>query len=263
VLTFISGLLTGTAAGFIGVGGGEFRIPVLVRVLRLPLRVAAGVNLAVGLVTVTLSVYRRWGRTTLSDDDLALVLTMCSASIVGAVLGVIVRQRVPTGPLGAFVRAYLVLVGIWMLYESFAHAEHVLLNPTGAARLLLAGATAFVIAALSGVLGVAGGEMRIPVLLYLFGLSIIEAGTLSLMASIPTLAAGAMTDRRLSGLPNTALRVVLVMGLASAVGVLLGAALIPYADRHVIKGALEVVLLLSAIRLTPHHSAQLEPTTGR
>jgi len=42
-----SGFVTGAAAGLIGVGGGEFRIPVLVHLLGFPLRLAAGVNLVV------------------------------------------------------------------------------------------------------------------------------------------------------------------------------------------------------------------------
>jgi uncharacterized membrane protein YfcA len=39
------------------------------------------------------------------------------------------------------------------------------------------------------------------------------------------------------------------MGVASAAGVLIGAALLPYADRDVIKGVLGVVLLLATVRL--------------
>jgi uncharacterized membrane protein YfcA len=44
--------------------------------------------------------------------------------------------------------------------------------------------------------------------------------------------------------------VAVVMGIASALGVLIGAALFPYADREVIKGTLGVVLLLATVRLT-------------
>ena len=54
--------------------------------------------------------------------------------------------------------------------------------------------------------------------------------------------------------------VALVMKIASAVGVLIGAALVPYASREAIKGVLGAVLLLSAIRLTPsqeHHGRGL------
>ncbi len=68
--------------------------------------------------------------------------------------------------------------------------------------------------------------------------------------SVPTVAAGALTDRMLGGIPNSVIRVAVVMGIASAVGVLLGAALVPYADRHIIKAALGVLLLLATVRLT-------------
>ena len=245
----VSGALTGIAAGFIGVGGGEFRIPVLVQLLRLPLKLAGGVNLVVGLFTVALGAWRRWGQI-LTDDDLILLGIMGIVSLAGAIVGVRWRERMPIRPLRIFVCAYLVVAGVWMLYESFAHGEHVLMNPTGLTRWALAGVSAFAIAAISGVLGVAGGEMRIPALLYLFGVPIVEAGTLSLAVSVPTVAAGAFTDRRLGGIPNSVGRLAVLMGVASAIGVLVGAGLVPYANQSTIKATLGVVLLMATVRLS-------------
>ena len=245
----VSGFFTGIAAGFIGVGGGEFRIPVLIGLLRFPLKLAGGVNLLVGLFTVALSVLRRWGQQSLTLDDFLIVGIMGTVSLAGAAVGVFGRDRMNVRPLRVVVCVYLIVVGLWMLYESIAHVEHVLLQPTGIARWTLAALIGFVIAVVSGVLGVAGGEMRIPALLYLFGVPIVEAGTLSLAVSIPTVAAGAFTDRALGGIPNSMLRIALLLGVTSAMGVLIGAALLPYADRDTIKGALGVVLLLATVRL--------------
>jgi uncharacterized membrane protein YfcA len=250
VIATVSGALTGIGAGFIGVGGGEFRIPVLVGLLRFPLKLAGGVNLVVGLFTVTLGVFRRWGQVPLTTDDLVLVGIMGVVSLVGASLGVRRREQMPVRPLRMVVCGYLLIAGLWMIYESFAQAEHVLLEPTGILRWTLAAVLAFAIAVVSGVLGVAGGEMRIPALLYLFGVPIVEAGTLSLAVSIPTVAAGAFTDRRMGGIPNAVVRIAVLMGVASALGVLVGAALVPYADRHIIKAALGLILLLATVRLT-------------
>jgi len=70
------------------------------------------------------------------------------------------------------------------------------------------------------------------------------------MISIPTVAAGALTDRRLGGLPNAAVLIAVIMGVASAIGVVIGAGLLPYANRDLIKGTLGVVLLLATVRLT-------------
>jgi uncharacterized membrane protein YfcA len=250
IASVVAGLLTGTAAGLIGVGGGEFRIPVLVQVLRLPLKVAAAVNLVVGLFTVVVGVLRRWGQHAWTSDDLMMVSVMAIASLAGAVFGCLLRGKLPHRPLKWFVCSYLILVGLWMVYEAITHAEHILLEPSGAARLVLAGVFGFLIAVISGVLGVAGGEMRIPALLYLFAVPIKEAGTLSLMVSVPTVASGAVTDRRMGLIPNVALGIAVLMGTGSVVGVLIGAALLPLVDKHFLKGLLGLILLLATVRLT-------------
>src|SRR6185503_15339077 len=99
----LSATLTGAAAGFIGVGGGEFRIPVLVDLLGLPLTAAGAVNLLVGLFTVALSLYRRGGLQATTADDIALVIVMGAASLVGASLGAYLRDKVPRRPLKAVI----------------------------------------------------------------------------------------------------------------------------------------------------------------
>lgn len=93
----------------------------------------------------------------------------------------------------------------------------------------------------------AGGEMRIPALMYLFSVPIKEAGTISLLVSIPTVAAGAITYRRLGLLPNRALVVAIMMGLGSLIGVLIGASLLAVVDKHTIKGLLGVILLMATV----------------
>jgi uncharacterized protein len=196
VIAAVSGALTGIGAGFVGVGDGEFRIPVLVQLLKFPLKLAGGVNLVVGLFTVALSVARRWGQQPVTHDDLILIGVMGVVSVVGAAFGVAGREGMADRPLRIIFCLYLVIVGMWMLYESFTASEHILLHPTGFARWTLAAVTGFIIAVVSGVLGVAGGEMRIPALMNLFGVPVVEAGTLSLAVSVPTVAAGAFTDRR-------------------------------------------------------------------
>jgi uncharacterized membrane protein YfcA len=232
ILGFVFGAVIGAAAGLIGVGGGEFRIPVLLHVLRLPVKIAAGVNMLIGLFVVMLGVVRRWGQQEWSRDDLILGAVMMVASLLGAAIGARQAHRFSSPFLKIVVCIYLLVVGAWMVIEAVAHAENVLLEPSGLARWVLAAVIGFVIAALSGVLGVAGGEMRIPALIYLFALPIKEAGTISLLVSVPTVAAGAFTYRRLGHVPNRVLVVALLMGLGSILGVLIGAALLPLVDKH-------------------------------
>jgi uncharacterized membrane protein YfcA len=244
-LGFVCGILIGAAAGMIGVGGGEFRIPVLLHVLRLPVRVAAGANTVIGLAVVVLGAVRRLPQHEWQTGDAAIAATMVAASVVGAWLGARVADRIPLKPLKAFVACYLLVVGLWMIGEAFLHAELALLDPMGRTRIVLAAIVGFAIAAISGSLGVAGGEMRIPALMYLFAVPIKQAGTISLVVSIPTVAASAVAYRSLGHIPNRVLAVACIMGAGSLVGVLIGAALLPYVDKHLLKGILGAILLLA------------------
>src|SRR5439155_4963759 len=93
-----SGFVTGAAAGLIGVGGGEFRIPVLVQLLGFPLKLAGGVNLVVGLFTVILGLLRRQGQHAWTRADLVLIAIMSGVSVVGAALGALARGKLPFRP---------------------------------------------------------------------------------------------------------------------------------------------------------------------
>jgi uncharacterized membrane protein YfcA len=244
-VALVAGIVLGTAAGLIGVGGGEFRIPVLLYLLGLEVKTAAGVNLVVGLFTVILAFVRRWGQQAWPSEDLALAAILVVASLVGSIVGARQAHRLPSRPLKRIVLGYLLIVGTWMIVEAVAHIEVELLNPEGIARWVLAAGVAFLIGAVSSSLGVAGGEMRIPALMYLFGYGVKEAGTISLLASIPTVGAGAVAYRRMGHIPNRALLIALIMGAGSLLGVLVGTSLLPFVNRHVLKGLLGSVLLLA------------------
>ena len=250
VLGLVLGAVIGAAAGLVGVGGGEFRIPVLLHVLRLPVKVAAGANTVIGLFVVTLGVARRWGQQRWTAEDLALGGVMAVASLLGAALGARRAHRLSSPLLKRIVCAYLLAVGAWMIVEALAHVDTVLLRPAGPWRWVLAAAVGFLISVVSGALGVAGGELRIPALMYLFAIPVKEAGTISLLASIPTVAAGALTYRRLGHIPDRVLVLALLMGAGSLAGVLVGAALLPLVDRHTLKAVLGGILLLATACLT-------------
>lgn len=248
-LIFGFGVITGTASGLIGVGGGEFRLPVLLRLFNQRPNTASAINLLVGLFTVTLSLIRRW---TLHEWDLSealLVFIIAIASIWGSIMGAKYVTKLPTLFIKRTIYLYLLIIGGWMLFESITQTEHFLFAPQGIWKLLLGAVTGIAIAFISAILGVAGGEMRIPILIYLFAIPIKEAGTISLAASVPTVAAGATTYHFLGHLPKESLLISLIMGIGSLGGVLIGTSLVPFIDKHVMKGVLGVILLLATVSL--------------
>lgn len=199
----------------------------------------------IGLFVVVLSVIRRWGQQSLTADDVTLGAIMAALSLFGAVLGARQAHRLSTPLLKRIVCLYLLVVGVWMVVEGLSEVEHTLFEPQGWLRWMLAALIGFLIAAASGALGVAGGEMRIPALMYVFAMPVKVAGTVSLIASIPTVAAGALTYRRLGHIPNRVLVLSLIMGAGSLIGVLIGAALLPLVDPHTLKALLGVLLLVA------------------
>jgi uncharacterized membrane protein YfcA len=250
MIGFLSGVVIGAAAGLIGVGGGEFRIPVLLHLLRLPVKEAAGANTVIGLFVVVLSVARRWGQQPLTREDLTVGAIMAAFSVAGAVIGAGQAHRLSTPLLRRIICLYLLAVGIWVVVEAIARAEHTLLEPTGPMGWMLAAVVGFLIAAASGALGVAGGEMRIPALMYLFAMPVKVAGTISLIASIPTVAAGAFAYRRLGYIPNRVLILSVLMGIGSLLGVLIGASLLPHVNKDTLKALLGAILLAATLCLT-------------
>jgi hypothetical protein len=69
---------------------------------------------------------------------------------------------------------------------------------------------------------------------------------------------------RIGGIPQTVMRVALMMGVASALGVVVGAELVPYADRHLIKGrARRDSAALSISRSSHFPSAKRRSTWNR
>jgi uncharacterized membrane protein YfcA len=90
------GLLFGFAAGLIGVGGGEFRLPVLLYVANLPILISVAVNLVIGLLSVSISFLRRFQLGIFSQESLWIALTMSIGSIIGAYMGAALTGKLPT-----------------------------------------------------------------------------------------------------------------------------------------------------------------------
>lgn len=248
-IAFVSGILIGAAAGLLGVGGGEFRIPVLLYLMRDRPRSAAAVNLFVGAFTVIISLARRWNDMRWTADTITFAAVIAVASLAGAVFGARRALEFPTNAIRVAMEIYLLVVGLWMVFEGFTHTETVLMRPAGAWLLVTATLIAVTVAVASAAVGVAGGELRIPALLYLCAIPLREAGTLSLVASLPTVVGGSATYRAAGELPRDALRIAILMAAGSVIGVIFGAWYLPRLTTHALKAILGLVILAAAAGL--------------
>ena len=83
-----SGFLIGLASGLLGVGGGEFRIPVLLYLLQLPVLLSIVTNLLIGLLTVSISFTVRYRAGLITSSAINIGLLMSSGSIIGGYIWV-------------------------------------------------------------------------------------------------------------------------------------------------------------------------------
>ena len=111
--------------------------------------------------------------------------------------------------------------------------------------IVLALALGLATGVLSGLFGVGGGILFVPTLLAL-GLGQLEAQATSLLAILPTVAAGAWNQRRYG---NLRVRTALIVGLASVAGVEIGARVATALPEDTLRRLFAILLLAVAAQL--------------
>ena len=244
----------GLLGGLIGLGGAGFRLPVLAGVFRYSARRAVALNLAISLITVV-SALLICG-STLSLAPLLGLLPVVVAMILGAVsaafVGTALVHRVSERLLERVILVFLVVIGTALVVESFLPQDVPGLLPDSL-LVHLAAAVIFGlgIGMVSSLLGVAGGELIIPTLVFAFGTGIKTAGTASLLVSLPTVAVGVIRHRRLGSYAERAdlTQTVAPMGVGSVIGAVVGGFLVGVVPAAALKLVLGVILIVSAVRI--------------
>lgn len=254
---FAFGVPIGTVGGLIGLGGAEFRLPVLTGVFRYAPRAAVALNLAISLITVVAAATVR--ALALDTAPILSLLPVAAAITLGAVvaayLGVGWVHRISDVQLRRMILVLLLTIGAGLIAEAFAPGEAAgLLPDPSLLQVLVAVACGLVIGLISSLLGVAGGEVIIPTLLFVFGVDIVTAGTVSLLISLPTVAVGVLRHARRGSYRDRADRAdtIAPMGVGSVVGAVLGGLLVGIAPQATIKLLLGTILVYSALRVFRH-----------
>lgn len=247
-LSFFSGTGIGITAGMLGVGGGELRIPVLAYLMRGDMRNVATSNLIIGFFTVIASFLFRLKTGLAGTKGILFGLYLSTGSLFGAYLGALLSGKISDKKLRLAVALYLVAVGLRFVSEPFTgEIRENLLFPERSVPFYLAG-FGFIIGGLSAMFGVAGGEMRIPLLILAFGLNVKLAGTASLLASIPTVGVGFIKHFRMGHFKNDSLAVILSMGAGSIAGAFAGALFAGFVSEEFLRITLGIMLILATIR---------------
>src|SRR5829696_8218597 len=254
VAALLYGAPIGLLGGLIGLGGAEFRLPVLAGVFRYPARRAVALNLAISLITVVSALLIRGG--TLSFAPLLGLLPVIVAMIAGAVsaayVGTALVHHVSERLLERVILVFLVVIGRALIVEAILPQDVPGLLPDPLlVRIVAAVVFGLAVGLVSSLLGVAGGELIIPTLVVAFGVGIKTAGTASLLISLPTVAVGVLSHRRLGSFADRAdlTRAVAPMGVGSVIGAVVGGLFVGVVSAAVLKLVLGVILIVSAVRI--------------
>ena len=255
IRAFAWGGTIGTMGGLIGLGGAEFRLPVLVGRFGFKALDAIVMNKAISLVVVCAAMLFRF-RVIPPEETFAhadLVLNVLTGSLLGSWFAAGRAMRL-TGPnLNRLVLVLLSVLAVAMLAEGVLgiqgtgrrlFADPVLQVVAGVAAGLLIGAVA-------ALLGVAGGELLIPMFVLLYGVDIRLAGSLSLAVSLPTMIVGLIRYRTAEAFSVLSRERCLFtwMSLGSIGGAAIGGLLLDIVSPRALTLLLGAVLAISAAKV--------------
>ena len=248
---FGGGAAIGALGGLIGLGGAEFRLPLLIGAFRFAALQAVILNEAMSLVVVASALPFRAAAVPFASvaAHWAVIVNLLAGSLIGAWFGAGWATRLASQTLYRVIAVLLLGIAIVLVIGHDTADTGAML--AGASQMAAGVAAGFVIGIVAALLGVAGGELLIPTLVLLFGVDIKLAGSLSLAVSLPTMLVGFARysrDRSFVVLAENR-RFVVVMAAGSIVGSFIGGRLLGLVPNTILLPLLAVILVLSAVKV--------------
>jgi uncharacterized membrane protein YfcA len=254
----LAGALVGTLGGLIGLGGAEFRLPILIGLFGFGPLPAVIMNKAMSLVVVAFSLPFRMDSIPLSDvaAHWPVILNMLTGSIVGAWSGASWAIGLKTSRFYLIISLLLLgMAAALLLGHAVGSAGHAALE--GPLLIFSGLAAGFGIGVVASLLGVAGGELLIPSLVLLYGLDVKLAGSLSLAISLPTMVTGFTRyskDKSFEVLKKES-TFCLSMAAGSICGAFIGGQLLKVINGRLLLPLLAAILVISAWKMWRHARA--------
>lgn len=252
----VIGFATSILSGALGIGGGVILIPTMVYLLGMDQHRAHGTSLAIiSLVVLSSAIlYSKHGLV-----DWTVAVELMAGGVIGASIGARLCNRLSAGKLKRYFGIFLAFVGLRMLCSAaFAAtttphiAGHALLAGTlgGGAVVVLVGVGTGIF---SGLFGIGGGIIMIPVLTLGLGLAQKAAQGISLAVIIPVSFSGAMIHNAHG---NVRWGIGFWLAAGGVLGGLFGASLaVNRIPDEVLRGMFGVLMLVMGILMFRHRAA--------
>ena len=241
---FVGALGIGFVSAIAGIGGGSLMVPFMVLALGYDVKVAIATSLLCIVVT-SCSAASVYLRRDLVDIKSALLLEPATA--LGAVVGAFVTLTLPSEAVKGALGFILLYVSVTMLRRALTGVSGQDVSPkVMPARRLLGVAVSFIAGLVSGMFGVGGGVIKVPVLTLVLGLPIKAAvATSSFMVGLTAASGGVVYLAK--GFTDP----VAVLALAAGImpGATLGARYMRKLKPRVVRLIFSFILLYASIRL--------------
>lgn len=254
LIAFLIGAPIGIVGGLIGLGGAEFRLPFLLKTFSKPAKKAVALNMLISIITVISASYFRLNNFDMSliYSQIFLMFAIIIGSTTGAYFGIGLSTKISDVLFKKVLLILLVIMGLLLITESFINFGSVgIVFESLFVEFVVAVLLGVLIGVISSLLGVAGGEVIIPILILVFGIDVKLAGTMSLIISIPTMIVGITRHFRnkMYSIKSEITSLVIPMGIASIIGASIGAFLVIYAPSELLKVLLGTLLIFTSIKL--------------
>jgi uncharacterized membrane protein YfcA len=253
---FLGGAAVAVFGGLIGVGGAELRLPLLMLIFKLYPHRAVRINLLISFATLGVSALSRFGFAAAPNLDglMPVIVAMGAGGVTAAWVGVGVVARIPKDLVQTIIAIALLAIALLLAVELYAVNVPGLLPQDFGTRVGVAFLAGLAVGSISSLLGVAGGELIIPILMFLFGADIKTAGTASVLIGLPIVFTGIIRHWRLGRYrsPSLFANLVLPMSAGSIAGAVLGGAFAAFAPNEALKLILAAILAVSALKLLKH-----------
>lgn len=239
LLLLLFGIVTGTLSGILGIGGGLLLVPALI-LSGTPTTVAATATSLIGVfLSASSGSLRNWQA---GDLNWQVSLTLAAFGILTAQVGAIVGDRLPDALLSLGFAALLVItIYLMSLRKRLRHGPEAK-PPTY--RLVPTAGIGLLAGLLSGLFGVGGGVVMVPLQTLILGEPIKAAVRNSLGAIVLIAASGLFRH----ALQNNVLWVPgLCLGVGGIVGAQYGARLLPKLPERTVSLAFRALLLAMAV----------------
>lgn len=235
MLLVAAGFLSGIVAGLLGVGGGTILVPVLVFLDRSVHTAIGSSSLAMIITTFSGSVQNwRTGKLRMSE-----AMPVAVAAALAAQGGALAAEALPSTALAlAFAALLIFSLGLMLLRQKLAATER-----PRTESILLRIVTGLFGGFLSGLFGVGGGVIMVPLLMLFLGDPIHHAVRVSLAVIVITAASAAIGHAWHGNLDVPA---GLILGGGGLVGAQIGTRLLPHFPDRALRVSFVVFTLLLA-----------------